>query len=72
MATAAQADPTNAKLIAQKAALFQGETSRGLLLYAWGWSVVGTIASVVSYGAFAGALVVLLALVLGLRRPQHS
>ena len=72
VATAAQADPTNAKLTAQKATLFQGETLRGLLLYAWGWSVVGMIASIVSYGAFAGGLVVLLALVFGLRRPQQS
>jgi hypothetical protein len=40
-----QADPTNATLTAETTALFQGETLRGLLLSAWGWSVVGTIAT---------------------------
>ena len=33
------ADPKNATLHAQKAALFPGETLRCLLLGAWGWSV---------------------------------
>jgi hypothetical protein len=37
--------PKNATLAAEKATLFQGETLRGLLLGAWGWSVVGTIAT---------------------------
>lgn len=47
------ADPKNAKLAGQKTALFQGETLRGLLLNAWGWSVVGTIATL------AGILLIL-------------
>ena len=59
-------------LAGQKATLFQGETLRGLLLYAWGWSVVGHIASITAWAAFAGAAVVLLALIYGLFRPQHS
>jgi hypothetical protein len=45
VSTAALADPTNAKLAGQKASLFQGETLRGLLLSAWGWSLVSTIAT---------------------------
>ena len=45
LSAAAQADPTNTKLAAQVNTLFKGETLRGLLLYAWGWSVVSTIAS---------------------------
>jgi len=45
VSTKAQADPKNATLAAQATALFQGETLRGLLLSAWGWSVVGTIAT---------------------------
>ena len=44
LSTAAQADPTNAKLTAQVATMFKGETLRGLLLYAWGWSQVGLYA----------------------------
>jgi hypothetical protein len=46
VATKAQAAPNNATLAGQKTALFQGETLRGLLLSAWGWSVVGTIATI--------------------------
>jgi hypothetical protein len=40
----AQANPSNAKLQAQRSTLFQGETLRALLLNAWGWSQVGTYA----------------------------
>ncbi len=49
VSTAALADPKNATLAAQKTTLFQGETLRGLLLNAWGWSVVGTVATIAGY-----------------------
>jgi uncharacterized membrane protein len=58
VSTAALAAPTNAKLAAEKATLFQGETLRGLLLNAWGWSLVGTIATL------AGILLILLGAIL--------
>ena len=45
--------------------LFRGETLRGLLLYAWGWAVVGEIAYWTAIAALVGALFVLLALALG-------
>jgi hypothetical protein len=45
VSAASIAAPTNAKLTAQKASLFQGETLRGLLLGAWGWSMIGMIAT---------------------------
>ncbi len=61
----AQADPTNQDLQAKVNTLFKGETLRGLLLYAWGWSVVGAIAFYVGIAALIGAVGVLLALVLG-------
>lgn len=54
VSTAALAAPTNATLATEKATLFQGETLRGLLLGAWGWSVVGTIATI------AGLILILL------------
>ena len=60
VSTASQADPTNAKLTAQVAALFKGETLRGLLLYAWGWSVVSTIALYAAIGALLGFVIMLL------------
>ncbi len=58
VSTKSQADPKNATLAAQKTALFQGETLRGLLLSAWGWSVVATIATL------AGILLIVVGAVL--------
>jgi hypothetical protein len=63
VSSAALADPKNPKLAAQKASLFQGETLRGLLLNAWGWSVVGTIATMAGFILLAlGAVLLLLPL----------
>jgi hypothetical protein len=58
-------NPNDEALAGQTQTLFRGETLRGLLLYAWGWSVVGAIAYWVGLAALAGALAVLAALVLG-------
>ena len=41
VSTAAQANPTNTTLANQANTLFKGETLRGLLLNAYGWSQVG-------------------------------
>ena len=63
VSTAAMADPKNAQLAEQKASLFQGETLRGLLLNAWGWSVVGTVATLAGFVLLAlGAILLLLPL----------
>jgi hypothetical protein len=63
VSTAALAAPTNTKLAAEKATLFQGETLRGLLLNAWGWSLVGTIATLAGWILIAlGAILFLLPL----------
>jgi hypothetical protein len=70
VSAAALANPTDTKLAGQANTLFRGETLRGLLLYAWGWSVVGRIAFWTALAAFAGALVVAAALVFGLARPE--
>jgi len=58
VSAAAIAAPTNAKLAEQKATLFQGETLRSILLTAWGWSLVGTIATL------AGLLLIVLGAIL--------
>ena len=55
-----QANPTDAKLSAQVATLFKGETLRGLLLYAWGWSLVSTIALYVGIATLLGFVIMLL------------
>ena len=48
---------------AQKATLFQGETLRGLLLNAYGWSQVGSYAFYAAIGLAVAAFAVLLAFV---------
>lgn len=69
----AMKDPTNQKLIAQKATLFQGETLRGLLLgdgYAY-WTF-GLIAMYASLAAFAGVIVMTVLVLLGMRHIKRS
>ncbi len=58
VSAAAIAAPTNTTLAAEKATIFQGETLRSILLNAWGWSLVGTIATL------AGLILILLGAVL--------
>jgi len=60
-----RANPKDDALAGQVQTLFRGETLRGLLLYAWGWSVVGMIAFWSGLAALLGAFGVLGALVLG-------
>ena len=60
-----QKNPGDAELAAKVQTLFRGETLRGLLLYAWGWSVVGMIAYWTGIAALLGAVAVLIALALG-------
>ena len=42
-------DPTNQKLAQQRQTLFMGETLRGMLLNAWGWGTLGTIATIAGF-----------------------
>jgi hypothetical protein len=69
VSTAALQDPTNTALQQQKQVLFQGETLRGLLLgdgYAY-WTF-GMIAYYAALASFAGAAVMAMLVLLGLRR----
>jgi hypothetical protein len=59
VSAASIAAPNNATLTADVATLFKGETLRGLLLYAWGWSVVATLALYAAIAALIGFLVML-------------
>lgn len=55
-----QKDRNNQALAGQRQTLFMGETLRGLLLNAWGWGLIGTIAlyaAIALYVAAVGALV---------------
>ncbi len=67
-----RANPKDEVLAGQVQTLFRGETLRGLLLYAWGWSVVAHIASLAAWGAFIGAAVVFVAMAYAIARPQHA
>ncbi len=63
VSAAAIAAPTNTKLAEEKATLFQGETLRSILLSAWGWSLMGTIATLAGFIMIAlGAILFLLPL----------
>lgn len=69
----AMQDPTNTKLQQQKQTLFQGETLRGLLLgsgYAY-WTF-GMIALYAAIGAFVGAAVMAILVLLGWRQIRRA
>jgi hypothetical protein len=59
VSAAAQANPTNTALANQANTLFKGETLRGLLLNAYGWSQVAFYALYAAIGLTLAALVVL-------------
>jgi len=62
----AQADPANTKLAATVDTVFKGETLRGLLLNAYAFGAMGTIAGIAAIAAFIAAAVMLLLGGLGL------
>lgn len=75
LSTKAQADPTNTKLAAQVATMFKGETLRGLLLNAYAFATMGTIAGIAAVVCFIGAGFLLLLSLLGflhLRRTPRD
>jgi hypothetical protein len=49
VSAAFMADPKNQELAQQRQTLFMGETLRGLLLSAWGWGTVATIATIAGF-----------------------
>jgi hypothetical protein len=74
VSTAALADPTNTKLAAQKATLFQGETLRAMLLNGYGWWMIGVYAGYAAIAMGLSMLAVLAALIFELavafRKPE--
>ncbi len=53
------------KINGQRAALFQGETLRGLLLSTFAWSMIAKIAGIAAIVAFIAAVLMLILVVLG-------
>jgi hypothetical protein len=59
VSAAALADPTNATLKTQEATLFQGTTLRGMLLNAYAFGTIATIAGIAAIVSFVGAAILL-------------
>ncbi len=66
LSAASLADPTNTKLATEVQTVFRGETLRGLLLNAYAFDTMGTIALIASIAAWVGAAVMALLAALGL------
>jgi len=67
----AQTNPTDTKLAATVDTMFKGETLRGLLLNAYAFGTMGTIAGFAAIAAFIGAAIMLLLSGLGLRHSRR-
>ncbi|SHH33348.1 hypothetical protein SAMN05443575_3736 [Jatrophihabitans endophyticus] len=66
LSSAAQKDPTDTKLAGQVETMFKGETLRGLLLNAYAFGKMGSIAGIAAIAAFVGAAIMLVLSALGL------
>lgn len=66
------AQPKNTVLAAEVNTVFKGETLRGLLLNAYAFATMGTIAGIAAIAAFAGAAVMLLLSLLGFRHRSRT
>jgi hypothetical protein len=72
LSTAAMAQPGNAKLQAQVATVFKGETLRSMLLNAYGWWKVSQITFILALAMFGLGAVSLLAGLFGFTRIRHE
>ena len=66
------AQPNNTALAAQVATVFKGETLRGLLLNAYAFGTMGTIAGIAAIAAFIAAAVMLVLSGLGLVHARRT
>ncbi len=72
LSTMSQADPDNAELAGKVQTMFRGETLRGLLLNAYAFGTMGTIAGYAAIGAFVAAAVMLILALLGFRHAARA
>ncbi|MGX7678906.1 hypothetical protein ACSMXN_08400 [Jatrophihabitans sp. DSM 45814] len=72
LSTAAQADPKNTVLAGQVATVFKGETLRGLLLNAYAFGTMATIALIAAIAAFVAAALMLVLSGLGILHIRRS
>jgi hypothetical protein len=67
LSTASIADPKNATLSAQVQTAFRGETLRGLLLNAYAFDTIATVAYLAALAALVGGAIMVLLVSLGFR-----
>ena len=72
LSSEAMAQPNNAKLQAQVATVFKGETLRSMLLNAYGWWKVSQITFILALAMFGLGAVSLLAGLFGFTRIRHE
>ncbi len=65
LSAASLTDPSNAALAGQVQTVFRGETLRGLLLNAYAFDTMATVASFAALGALAASIVLLILALLG-------
>ena len=68
----AMADPNNTQLAGQVATVFKGETLRGLLLNAYAFGTMGTIAGIAALVSFIGAGILALLAALGFWHSRRA
>jgi len=72
LSDAAKASPEGQKLAGLRQTLFMGDTLRGLLLYAYAFATIGTIAGFAAIVCFVGAGLLLLLSVVGLVHAKRA
>ena len=68
----AQADPTNIQLAGQVQTLFRGETLRGLLLNAYAWDTMATVAFIAAWVSLAAGVILFVLAYFGLRHARRT
>jgi len=68
----AQANPDDQKLAGQVQTLFRGETLRGLLLNAYAWDTMATVAFIAAWISLAAGVLLLLLAAFGLRHAKTA
>jgi hypothetical protein len=68
----ALANPDNQQLAGQVQTLFRGETLRGLLLNAYAWDTMATVALIAAWISLAAGVLLLLLAVFGLRHARTA
>ncbi len=71
VSAASREDPENAELQGQRESLFMGTTLRGMLLQAYAFSTIGTVAWVAAVVAFVAAGILLVLVIVGFVRARQ-